>query len=122
MHAVWADQDPDVLPELVWRRSGGKAYSSGHCSLPDAVTHRCRIVVTAGRGVPRWEQKMVLLHELAHAICPPGEHHGELFWTTAWRLYRRFNLPIRKVRFHEDAYRKTAHLGYLASRLSRDAG
>ena len=58
---------------------------------------------------------MVLLHELAHAICPPSEHHGELFWTTAWKLYRRFNLPIRKVKVHEEAYRKTAHFGYLCA-------
>ncbi len=117
MHEVWADQS-DEMPVLVWRRSHtGSTESSGHCWWD---TTPKRIVVTAGQKAPRWEQKQTLLHELAHAMCPTSEHHGDLFWFTAWTLYRRFKLPIRKVKAAEEGYRKGSNGGYLATR-SADA-
>jgi hypothetical protein len=94
-------------PTLTWRRSKGKHYSSGRAFVKER-----RIVVTAGSAAPRWEQKTVLLHEIAHAMCPRDEHHGELFYTTAWSLFRRFNLPVRAVLRREEGYRKMARVGY----------
>ena len=62
---------------------------------------------------------MLLLHEIAHAMCPREEHHGELFWVTAWTLYRQFGLPVRSVLKHEEEYRKGARDGYLATKPGR---
>lgn len=107
---AWAGR-PTPVPELTWRRSRGRRYSSG---FTPHGGHR--VVVTAGTKAPRWEQRMILLHETAHAMCPREEHHGEMFWHTAWTLYRRFGLPIRLVLRHEEGYRKAARLGYLATR------
>jgi hypothetical protein len=94
---VWAYQI-GRKPEVTWnignRRSDGREYTSGHCDYYN------RITVNVVGNSPRWEQKMVLLHELAHAIdgCTG---HGERFWKVAWTLYRIHNLPIRKCQTRE---------------------
>ena len=104
---VWSTQT-GRYPTVNWRRGGGKPsvvdgteywsqnafYTSGHCKY-----WTNEIAITAGKKAPRWEQKMVLLHELAHAISPGG--HDDRFWRTAWTLYRRFNLPIQKCQKRE---------------------
>ena len=115
LNEAWqlAERD-DQIPELVWRRSRGNFYSSGHCSVRSR-----RIVVTAGTKAPRWEQRMLLLHEVAHAMCREDEHHGDMFWRTAWALYRDFGLPVRSVLKREESYRKGARAGYLATRPTR---
>lgn len=108
---AWRTYREDDPPELTWRRSRGNTQSSGN-----TPHHQHRIIVTAGTKAPRWEQKMLLLHETAHAMHPPEEAHGESFWVTAWTLYRQFGLPVRAVLKHEEAYRKGARAGYLATR------
>jgi hypothetical protein len=95
---VWANQG-GRYPTITWQIGGttggrGATYVSGHCSYWSN-----EITINAGAKTERWEQKMVLLHELAHAISPGG--HDERFWKTAWTLYRRFNLPIRKCQGRE---------------------
>ena len=90
---VWGLHGYMTPPTLVWRRSTTRPHTSGHYQ-----TWLHRIVVTAGHRAPRWEQREVLLHELAHALCPT-EAHTDRFWRTAWLLFReaRPRLPIRKV-------------------------
>jgi len=73
-----------------------------------------RVHVTA--GTDRTDQKLVLLHELAHWLCDVGEHHGARFWDKAWQLYRRYRVPIRYARKREGNYRKGAALAYARSR------
>jgi hypothetical protein len=108
---AWAfTERTDAPPELTWRR-----WSDGHRSSGTAFWDEGRIVVTAGRHAPRWEQKCVLLHEVAHMLHP-HEHHSAAFWLTAWRLYRWFGLPIRKTLEREVEYRKGARAAYLATR------
>lgn len=105
---AWQGLPEYEKPTLTWRRSKKKKWSSGR-----AFCKSRRIVVTAGG--PRWEQKCVLLHEIAHIMCPADEHHGELFYLTAWSLYRRFKLPVRSVLRREENYRKMARTVYLAT-------
>ena len=93
-------------PELNWRR-GSRSSSSGTAY----ETHK--IVVTAGSN--RIDQKLVLLHELAHTMNP-DEHHSIAFWDTAWALYRRAKLPIRYCIKREKSYRVGAMVSYHRNR------
>ena len=74
-----------------------------------------RIHVTA--GTDRADQKLVLLHELAHWLTPK-DHHSPRFWDKAWELYRRYRVPLRYARIREGNYRKGALVA--ASRRPRE--
>ncbi len=93
------------LPELRWRHSHYNA-SSGVCCHGDHIT------VTA--GTKRRDARMVLLHELAHWVLPTCEHHGNLFWRTAFDLYRAMGLPLRIC-----VNRESRCLGRSAKRLNK---
>lgn len=95
---VCADADEDT-PEVTWRRSKTNVSSSGRYKEVEN-----RIVVTAGSS--RTDQRMVLLHELAHHLTP-GQHHNETFWRKAWELYLRFGLSRYALR-REFSYRTEA--------------
>lgn len=125
-----------ALPVISWRH-GARRSSSGHAN-PKGKT----ITITAGHD--RTDQKMVLLHELAHIVigCEPrywnierakksGWHfeteptepiviknlfHTPAFWDLAWDLYRWAKLPIRYCLNREKSYRKGAVLAYRRSR------
>ncbi len=122
---VALDEGRDELPEIVWRRSR-QFTSSGRAG-------RDRIVVSAAHGdyareIPwvnrnhtygvvsaRTDQKLVLLHELAHWLTP-REHHSARFWDKAWELFRRYRVPLRYAKLREGNYRKGA---LVAARRSR---
>ena len=124
------------LPELVWRH-GYKFHSSGHCS------GKIKVIITAGKN--RLDQKLVLLHELAHTVTesepkywdierakkhgwifPDGEPdkpiiiqqrcHTDKFWDTAWDLYRYYKLPIGYCKQREGNYKKGALIAYHKSK------
>jgi hypothetical protein len=98
-------------PRVVWRRSKYNYYSSGTYYSWDH-----HLAVTAGSD--RTDQKLVLLHELAHALTP-GHGHDERFWETAWRLYRIHKVPLRcaqkREATHRAIYRKVAREGLAES-------
>lgn len=114
---VALDEGRDDLPDVIWRRSK-QFTSSGRAG-------RGRVVVSAAHGNQRrqipWrnglgargvvsafvDQKIVLLHELAHWLTP-DEHHSPRFWDKAWELYHRYRVPIRYAKLREGAYRKGA--------------
>lgn len=98
-------------PAVKWRRGRTSDLSSGTYY---AESHR--LVVTAAG--PRYEQRLVLLHELAHALTP-GEHHSLTFWLTAWRLYFEHGVPVRYAQQREFRYRQTARRGYEIVRAER---
>lgn len=89
-------------PKLTWNNSK-KGYTTGRAwGWSD-------IHITAGGS--RLEQKMTILHELAHCFAPYGDVHGHEFWRVCWRLYRRHNIPVKFAIAHEypaakQAYRK----------------
>ncbi len=61
------------LPEIrIRRRSDG--FTSGR-----AFPSQHRIVLSIGEGVSAVAIKELLLHELAHIVCPSREHHGSEF-------------------------------------------
>lgn len=87
-------------PVLRWRRartrrSGGSAHS--HLRRDGGV-----ISVAAGRDPI--DQRLVLCHELAHWLGRPDEGHTLAFWLRAWRLYRRYRVPIHYALAREGAY------------------
>jgi len=98
----------DDIPDLSWRKTKHN-YSSGRCQYYSTP----RIVVSAGKN--RFDQKLVLLHEIAHA-ANPKQHHSDKFWDTAWNLYRWAKLPIRKTLQNEGNYKKGAITAYKRSK------
>ena len=102
---VALDEDRDTLPAITWRRSRWSDMSSGHSkNEEDAIT------ITAGKD--RKDQKLVLLHELAHWLMPKNESHSPAFWDKTWQLFRRYGVPMRYARQREGAYRKGAVAAY----------
>jgi hypothetical protein len=78
-----ADDYSVPVPPIGWRRSKIHKWSSGR-------TFHHRIVVTAGKD--RQDQKLALLHELAHWIVQQDdarkdEVHSPEFWRVAFDLY-----------------------------------
>jgi hypothetical protein len=71
-------------PEVNWRRSSSAKSSSGRYNYAER-----RLTITAGKD--RRDQRLVLLHELAHHLTPKA-NHGPAFWRAAWALYQRFGL------------------------------
>ena len=108
---VAIDEGRDTLPDLTWRRSRYE-LSSGH------TKHiLCGGGVVIPAGTCRKDQKLLLLHELAHWLTP-GEQHSAVYWDQAWRLYRRYNVPIRYAKKREGEYLKGSAAAYRRSRPS----
>ena len=105
----WENQgNTSRLPTLKWRHSR-HFFSSGHAHYGEA-----EITITA--GTDRHDQRMVLLHELAHILRPRG--HTAAFWGCAWSLFRWAGLPIRKTLARESGYMKGAAIAYRRNRRS----
>ena len=76
-------------PELRWRRR------SSERSTGVARRHAGTVAVRA--GTDPIDQRLTLLHELAHWLAPPprrrgATHHGRAFYRIAFRLYRRHGI------------------------------
>lgn len=113
---VCTETDADGMPMISWHR--GSAYlSSGRTWPGRKFCRRGRIHVTAGSNTR--DQRLVLLHELAHWLLPPGEHHSERFWTLAFLLYRRYGVPLRYAEQRERDYRVGA---VKAAKVARTRG
>lgn len=121
LERVCSDRGAEV-PELTWRRAGKRRYVIGArttvwsrpvCSSGRYYSGEHRIVVTAGSM--RTDQRLVLLHEIAHALTP-GQHHNETFWMIAWQLYRAYKVPMRHAKVREDRYRVGSVVGRIAAR------
>lgn len=105
-------------PKIVWRNadrkhSGGRAYLPlGKRYVYKGKTYfrykgrQSKIVVTAGTDLQ--DQKLVLLHEIAHIANPLGEVHGKNFWRTAWKLYKHFGIDLDYTLNRENNYKKEA--------------
>ena len=103
---VAVDEGRDDLPDLRWRRSRGHTFSSGKAFYATG-----RVVITA--GTDRRDQKLVVLHELAHWLLKEG--HTSRFWDKAWEFYRRYKVPILYAKQREGIYRKGALVAYRRS-------
>ena len=105
---VCSECERPVPPVVQWQRGTRRGYSGRAWSGK-------KIHIRVGPKTPRWEQKLVVLHELAHYMLPTGEHHNERFWTLAFLFYRRYGVPVRKALANERTYRLTAVAGYKRS-------
>lgn len=87
-------------PALRWRRARRSA-SSG-------VTRRSAGTVSVTSGTDELDQRLTLLHELAHWLGPMPRrrrgrvlHHDARFYATAFDLYRRNGIPDGEVLLRE---------------------
>ena len=77
-------------PRVSWRRRASE-HSTGATRRPDGI-----VAVRAGGDA--LDQRLTLLHELAHWLAPPPRrvrrtvHHGRAFYEIAFELYRRHGL------------------------------
>lgn len=104
---VLEEHNCNDIPNLTWRRYN--SYSSSGTAYYDKEKG---IVIRAGKKAKRWEQKLVLLHELAHWLRPNKEPHSPDFWKLAFQLYKENKIPIRKALDREKSYKKGAENGY----------
>lgn len=88
---VCAEADAPI-PRLAWRHRD-RPTSSG-------VTRQSAGVVSVVAGRDPVDQRLTLLHELAHWIAPAARrrgrrsvHHGRTFYAVAFDLYRRHGIP-----------------------------
>lgn len=79
-------------PRLAWRRRTGE-HSTG-------VTRRHDGIIAVRAGSDELDQRLTLLHELAHWLSPASRHrrrravhHGRAFYAVAFELYRRHGIP-----------------------------
>jgi hypothetical protein len=91
LETVCADATVDA-PRLAWRRRTGE-HSTG-------VTRRHDGIVAVRAGSDELDQRLTLLHELAHWLSPAPRHrrgravhHGRAFYAVAFELYRRHGIP-----------------------------
>lgn len=112
-------------PRLAWRIRRGQ-HSTG-------LTRRTDGIVAVRAGSDELDQRLTLLHELAHWVTPPGRgrrrrsiHHGADFYATAFALYRRHGLAdadalrLESARY-PTALRHAASLGVAGAREALDA-
>lgn len=125
VNQVSAEYRKPLLPNVIWRRRHSKKewnekyqmwekrnksnYSSG-----TTYSEENKIVVTAGSS--RKDQKLVLLHELAHWLMPADENHGKAFWDLAFDLYRKYKVPMYYALNREKNYRQEAKFAYRRNR------
>jgi hypothetical protein len=78
-------------PRVRWRRRPHE-HSTG-------VTRRSQGSVAVSAGQDALDQRLTLLHELAHWLSPPprrgrrAAHHSRTFYATAFDLYARHGIP-----------------------------
>lgn len=104
---VAQDEGRPQPPLVKWRRL--KFWSPEHSSGTSYTTEN-KIVITAGKSYK--DQKLVLLHELAHWLCDTNEHHSDRFWDKAFGLYRRYNIPMKYALQREGNYKERAKQAY----------
>jgi hypothetical protein len=101
-------------PRLTWRRRSSE-QSTG-------VARRDGGVVSVRAGTDPIDQRLALLHELAHWLAPRpsrgrrgrAEHHGRAFYSIAFELYRRHGIPADDaLRLESARYRSS--LGHAAA-------
>lgn len=94
-------------PRLLWRNRDAE-HSTG-------VTRRTDGLVAVRAGSDPLDQRLTLLHELAHWLAPTGRrrggrsvHHGRGFYAVAFELYRRHGLADADVlRLESARYRSS---------------
>lgn len=97
-------------PELRWRRwRNGHVYGGRSSGWTFPTFPGLRISVTA--GAHRRDQRLVVLHELAHCQVGIKHSHDATFWHAAWALYEQYRGPSLSLRYileNESHYKRRA--------------
>lgn len=125
MTEVLKDYNRDVPTEFSWRNTSSQ-YSNGSTLAPHRYKHlvngkyrivnyRGRVHVRAGQNLD--DQRLVLLHELAHHILnktPAGRQQGHTikFWKLAFELYDRYGVEMDFAYSREKGYKVKAAQAY----------
>lgn len=117
VQAVAMNYGRKSLPEIRWRNRKDRKCSSGYFHHRKhyarwIYTHRPNpsfISISAGSDIE--DQKLVLLHELAHWLNPRCNHTIK-FWHTAFDLYDDFKIPTSQL-MREFRYKDKAFIVYL---------
>jgi hypothetical protein len=91
-------------PTISWRKS--KARYDLEWSGGDSNSTRRHINIWYGRDPV--DQKLVVLHELAHQLAPANDSHSKAFWEIAYDLYERYGLARYASERREIGYMATA--------------
>ncbi len=99
-------------PRIFWQQRSRES-SSG-------MTRRDLSLVSVRAGTDLVDQRLTLLHELAHWLAPAPrrgrrartEHHGRAFYCVAFDLYRRHGVPTSDaLRLESGRYRSSLRHG-----------
>lgn len=109
------------LPYRVdWYNSNkdGKQYTNG-----TTWTYEDRIFIRA--GFDKYDQELVLLHELAHYIIAKSkrglrEGHSLRFWKLAFELYFKYGIEPEYAIYREENYKAKATKGYQYALAKKD--
>jgi hypothetical protein len=110
-------------PRLTWRRRADE--------LSSGITRRDAGLVSVRAGTDPVDQRLTLLHELAHWLTPAPrrgrrgrtEPHGRAFYVVAFGLYRRYGIrDLDALRLESGRYRSAlrhaAALGVPGAKLA----
>lgn len=107
-------------PEVRWKRRDAPVSSSS-----GTYYRNLGPLILVRAGYTRKDQKLVLLHELAHHLSPAGHHHSPMFWRKAWELYRRHRMTafalIRERGYKAHATKVAVAMGIPGAREARKA-
>lgn len=104
-----------ALVDLVCREAGVEppalAWRSRRAEHSTGVARRDARLITVRAGSDPLDQRLTLLHELAHWLSPPprrrgATHHGRTFYRVAFGLYRRHGIAdADALRLESSRYR-----------------
>ena len=102
------------LPDIKWRQSHTAwNFKTDKPALRNNSSGVCyEKYITIVQGKDRTDNKLVILHELAHWVLLYHEGLTPRFWDLAWDLYRWAKLPVRYCLSREKEYRKGAIVAY----------
>ena len=96
------------VPPIAWRKSsiGCSSGKARMYSQKSGFMKYSFILIRAGSS--EQDQKLVLLHELAHWMCSRKEHHSMKFWRLAFDLYAKYGVDSEYAKQRESSYKKKA--------------
>lgn len=115
------------LPEQMWRKSfdrhwverftkedGTRLFIKRINNSSSGSYTRTRNLIKIRAGSDEQDQRLVLLHELAHHIMGRNKAHGHSlkFWRIAFELYKRYGVDMDYAYKREKDYRKLATVAY----------
>lgn len=90
------------LPKMRWVKRNRRSTSG--------VTYTYERKITICIGFDTTQHLPVLLHELAHYVCPKKSHHNKRFWLKLSELLKQFDCFTESYVKQEYNYKKKAEL------------